>query len=117
MSFFVDDIIEFVCDFGIYAAKISTLLNRLTLFAQSFHHFTHSRNAVAVDVAHAILHKFAQRAIDIAVVQQIIGQFAQERFGINVETSLRAVPARICELGGHARILVLTIVARHRSHP
>ena len=50
-------------------------------------------DAYAVAVAHALVHHAAQRSVDIAVVQQVVGDFGQQRVGVEVEPSLGAVPA------------------------
>ena len=62
--------------------------------------------SLAFAVAEPLLHHAAQRGVEVAVVQEIVGHLLQERVGVEVEADLRAVPTRVLEARpGHGRRL------------
>ena len=45
----------------------------------------------------ALLHQPAQRRVQVAVVEQVVGDLVEDRVGVEVEPDLRAVPPRVPE--------------------
>src|SRR5207249_12208152 len=68
-----------------------------TPFAQALEHLAHAHETVALAVAHALLEQAAQRRVEVAVVQEVVGDLVEECVRIEVEAALRAVPARVPE--------------------
>ena len=60
-------------------------------------------DVAALAVAEALLHHPAQRGVEVAVVEEIVGHLLQQRVGVEVEPDLRAVPARVLEPRSHER--------------
>ena len=52
---------------------------------------------LAVAIAEALLHHAAQRGVEVAVVEQVVGDLLEHRLGVEVEPHLRAVPAGVPE--------------------
>jgi hypothetical protein len=48
------------------------------------------------------LHHASQSSVDIAVIQQIVSDFAEDVSGIEVEADLRAIPSRVLNPIGSA---------------
>ena len=61
-------------------------------------------HVAALAVVEALLHHAAQRGVEVAVVEQIVGHLLEQRVGVEVEADLRAVPARVLEARGHAAV-------------
>ena len=92
MTLFVDDVVELVGDLAVHPAEVELVESLLALLAQLVHQLAKALQALAVAIAHALLHHSPQRRVDVAVVQQIVGQFVEQAVGIEVEAALRAVP-------------------------
>src|SRR5207248_7345386 len=60
--------------------------------------------AFLVLIAEAGLHEAAQGRVEVTVVQQVVGDLAQDVVGIEVEPDLRAVPTRLPEAGHDGRL-------------
>ena len=50
-------------------------------------------SSLAVAVLEALLQHPAQRRVQVAVVQEVVGHLVEQRVGVEVEADLRAVPA------------------------
>ena len=92
MALFVDDVVELVGDLAVHPAEVELVEAILTLLAQLVHQLAQALQALAVAIAHALLHHPPQGAVDIAVVQQIVGELVEQPVGIELEAALRAVP-------------------------
>ncbi len=53
------------------------------------------------------LHHPPQGVVQIAVVQQVVGDLREDRIGVEIEPDLRAVPPGVAEPSGHERTLPL----------
>ena len=69
----------------------------LSFFTQLLEQLTQALQLIAVAVAHAVLHHLAQCCVDVAVVQQFVGQLVEGRVSIEFETGLRAIPPGVLE--------------------
>ena len=54
-------------------------------------------DVLALPVAEALLQQPAQRGVQVAVVEQVVGDLLEHRVGVEVEADLRAVPAAVAE--------------------
>jgi hypothetical protein len=91
------------------------LLERLApLAAQLFEHLAQALDLFAVAIAEARLHGSPQRRVEIAVVQQVVGDLLEDRRRVQVEADLRAVPPRVADPVGlaHARTVPASAPAR-----
>ena len=56
----------------------------------------------AVGRAHAALERPAQGGVEVAVVQQVVGDLAQNALGVELEPRLGAIPTAVAEAPCHA---------------
>ena len=103
MAFLVDDVVEFGLDLVVDAAEVVPVETVLALLAQLFQQLAQALQPLAVAVAQALLHHPPQGAIDVAVVEEIVGQLVEDGLRVEFEALLRAVPARIGEPGSGSR--------------
>ena len=116
VALFVDDVAQLVGDLVVHAAEVEPIEPVLALLAQLVHQLAQALQALAVAVGHALLHHPAQRAVDVAVVQQVVGDLVEERIGVEVEALLRAIPARVREPSCHGSNLVLYALQSSCGH-
>ena len=55
----------------------------------------------SVRATHAFLHHPPQCGVDIAVVQQFVGELIKQQIGVEIESALRAVPSGVGEARRH----------------
>ena len=101
VTFLVEDVVDRVVDLVVDAPEIAVREALLALLTELFEQLTQALEMVAVRVLHALLHHPAQGGVDVAVVEQFVGQFVECRIGVELEPRLRAIPSRICEPGAH----------------
>ncbi len=53
------------------------------------------------------LHHPPQGGVEVAVVQQVVGDLREDLVGVELEADLRAVPPGVAEPSGHGRTLPL----------
>ena len=70
--------------------------------AQLLEHVAQAHEVVAVAVLHPLLHEPAQRRVQVAVVEEIVGHLVDQRVGVEVEALLGTVPTRVAEAGFRA---------------
>ena len=92
MALLVDDVVELAGDLVVHTAEVVPVEPVLALAAELLEQLTDPGQLLAVAVAHALVHHPAQGGVDVAVVQQLVGQLVEERVGVEVESALRAVP-------------------------
>ena len=97
MTFFINQVIEFVVDLVVDATQVMLVETVLSLLAQLFKQFPQALQLVAIAVAHPVLHHLAQCSVDVAVVQQFVGQLVESSVSIEFETGLRAIPPGVLE--------------------
>ncbi len=93
MALLVDDVVELVGDLLVDAAEVATVEPLLACLAELVHQFAQALHPLAVAVLHALLHQPAQGRVDVAVVEQVVGQLVEEPIGVELEPLLGAVPA------------------------
>ena len=103
MAFLVDDVVEFGLDLVVHAAEVVPVETVPALLAQLFEQLTQALQLLAVAIAQALLHHPAQGGIDVAVVEELVGQLVEGRISVEFEALLRAVPPRIREPGSGSR--------------
>ena len=86
------DVAQLLCDVVVDAAEVVALELVAAPATQLLHELAHALDPVAVAVAEAGLHQPPERGIEVAVVQQVVGDLAEHGVGIDVEAGLRAVP-------------------------
>ena len=70
--------------------------------AQLLEHLPHALDVATLPVLESLLHHAAQRRIEIAVVEKVVGHLLEQRVGVEIETHLGAVPAGVLGTGRHA---------------
>ncbi|CAB4611981.1 unannotated protein [freshwater metagenome] len=76
-------------------AEIIVLQCLATLATKILEHVAQALHLLAVRCLEAGLHHPAQRGIEIAVIEQIVGQVAEDVTGIHVESDLTAIPSGV----------------------
>ena len=93
MALLVDDVVQLVGDLAVHPAEIELVEAVLALLAQLVHHLAQTLHALAVSVAHALLHHPPECAVDVAVVQQVVGQLVEQRIGVEIESTAACRPS------------------------
>jgi hypothetical protein len=91
------DLPQALGDLVVDAAEIVVRQALLTLLTQLLEDLPQALDAVTVAVVEPGLQQPAQRRRRVAVVQQVVGELAQDVEGVEVEPLLRTVPTRIAE--------------------
>ena len=102
VALLVDDVVELAGDLVVDAAEVEAVEALLALPAQPLEQLAHALQALAVAVAEALVHHPPQRRVDVAVVQQLVGQLLEQGVAVELEPLLRAVPPRVREPSRHA---------------
>ncbi|CAB4639616.1 unannotated protein [freshwater metagenome] len=97
-----DNVAEILCDFVVDAAEVVAFERFTTLSSELVHHFPQALHALAVVRVESLLHHATQRGVDVAVIQQIVGDFAEDVSGVQVEADLCAIPSRVLNPIGSA---------------
>ena len=110
-----DDLVEPLGDVLVHAAEVVAVELLAAPLAQLLEHLAHALDVAALAVLEALLHHAAQRGVQVAVVEEIVGHLLEQRVGVEIEPDLRAVPPRVLELAhrGH-RYLPAGIAASRR---
>ena len=85
------------------AAEIVAVEHLLAPLAQPLEHLAHAGDALAVAIGEAALQQPLQGLIEIAVIQQLVGQLGEDVVGVEIEADLRPIPLRIPEPGHRYR--------------
>ena len=93
MALLVDDVVELAGDLVVDAAEVEAVEAVLALLAQLLEQLADALQAVAVAVPQALVHHPAQRRVDVAVVEQLVGQLLEQGVAVELEALLRPVPA------------------------
>ncbi len=97
VAFLVDDVVELSFDLVVDATEVGVLQALLTLGPELFEQLAQALHLLAVAVGEALLHHSSQGSVDIAVIQQFVGEFVERRVGVELETGLGAIPAGVLE--------------------
>jgi hypothetical protein len=92
VALLVDDVVEFGLDLVVHATEIAVLQASLTLLTEPFEQLADALQLLAVAVAHPLLHHPSQRRVDVAVIEEFVGELVEGRVGVELETGLGAVP-------------------------
>ena len=92
MALLVDDVVELVGDLVVHAAEVEAVEPLLALPAQLLEQLAHALHPLAVAIAQALVHHPAQCRVDVAVVEQVVGELLEQRIAVQLEALLRAVP-------------------------
>jgi len=93
----VDHLAQLVGDLVVDAPEVGLLEHLLAAPAQVLEHLPDALEALAVAVAEAALHHATQGRVQVAVVQQVVGDLRQHVVGAQLEAHLGAVPRRVAE--------------------
>ena len=91
------DLAQLLGDLVVDAAEVEAVEPLLALLAQPLEQVAHALHVLALPVAEALLQQAAQRGVQVAVVQQVVGDLLEDRVGVEVEPDLGAVPAAVAE--------------------
>ena len=78
VALLVDDVVELAGDLVVDPAEVEAVEPLLALPAQLLEQLPHALQALAVAVAQALVHHPAQRRVDVAVVQQLVGELLEQ---------------------------------------
>ena len=106
LALHVEHLAERLGDLLVHAAEVVALELVAPPAPQALHQVAHAHHLVAVPVAEALLHHPAQGGVEVAVVQEVVGDLLEHGVGVEVEAHLGAVPLGVPEPRG----------ARHRRH-
>ena len=109
----VDDLPELVGDLVVDPAEVVVLEHLPALLAQAFHDLPQALEVLAVGGVEARLEHAAQGGVEVAVVQQVVGDLRHDLVGAELEADLGAVPARVAEPGSSR----IAPEERHRPSP
>ena len=92
-------------DVVVDAAQV--VLGQLLLppLAEALDQLPQAGQAVAVGVAQPVLEQAAEGGVELAVVEEVVGELGQQGVGVELEALLGAVPPGVAERAGHARAL------------
>ena len=94
----LDDLVELLGDVLVDAAEVVAVELLAALLAQLLEHLAQAHELLAVRGRWkpcCIMRRSA--ALQVAVVEQVVGHLVEERVGVEVEADLRAVPPRVRE--------------------
>ena len=97
VALLVDDVVELVGDLVVDAAEVVALEPSWRSLAQLLEQLAQALQLLAVAVAEALLHHPPQGGVEVAVVEQVVGELVEQRVGVELEPLLRAVPPRVGE--------------------
>src|SRR6185503_11380896 len=92
-------VVEFGLDLVVHTAEVVSVETVLAFLTELLEQLAQTLQFLAVAIAQALLHHPAEGGIDVAVVQQLVGQLVEGRVGVELEALLRAVPPRVREPG------------------
>ena len=71
--------------------------------AEALDQLPQPRQPVAVCVPHPVLQEAAEGGVELAVVEEVVGELGQEGVGVELEALLGAVPPGVAERARHRR--------------
>ena len=93
----LDDLTERLGDVLVDPAQVVAVELLAATLPQAVEEVAEPEHLLAVAIAEALLHETAQRGVDVAVVEQVVGDLLQDGVGIEIEPDLGAVPTRVAE--------------------
>ena len=99
MSVLVDDVVEFAGDLVVHTAEIGPLEALLPFGTQALHELAQTLETFTVGILETVLHQPTQSRVDVSVIQQFVGEFLEERIGIEIESAgLEVIPKNTVEI-------------------
>ncbi len=95
----IEDLVELLGDVVVDAPEVAAFELLAPALAELLEHLAHALEPLAVAVLEALLEHPAQRRVEIAVVEQVVGHLGEQRVGVEVEPDLRPVPTGVSEGG------------------
>jgi hypothetical protein len=92
VSLLVDDVVELARDLVVDTAEIVTVEPLLTFLPELGEQVAQALQPLAVGAPHTVLHHPTQGGVDVAVIQQLVGELAEQGVGVEIEAALGAVP-------------------------
>ena len=111
LTFLVDDVTELLRDVVVHPAEVAPLELLPAPLLQAFDHVSQTHEVLPVAVPHPLLHQPAQRGVEIAVIQQVVGHLREEGVRVEIEADLRTVPAGVSETGARHEIEPIPLAA------
>ncbi len=107
VALLLDDVAQLLRDVVVHTAEVVALELVAALAAELLEHLADAFEALAVAVAEPGLHHPPEGVVEVAVVQQVVGDLREDRIGVELEPDLGAVPPGVAEPSGHGRTLPL----------
>ena len=101
LALLVDDVAQLLRDVVVDATEVVLLEQVGAAPAQLLHQLAQALQPLAVAITEAALHHAAQGVVEVAVVQQVVGDLLQDAVGVQLEADLRPVPAGVREPACH----------------
>ena len=105
VSLHVEDFVELALDVVEDGGEVEAFELLASLLAESLEQVAHAVGAFTVGSADAALHHVAQRLLEVAEGEQVVGEGLEDVVGVEGGDVLRAIPLRVSESGGHGHIL------------
>ena len=93
----LDDLAQLLGDLVVDAAEVEAVEPLLALAAQPLEQVADALDVLALPVLEPLLQQAAQRRVQVAVVEEVVGDLLEDRVGVEVEADLGAVPAAVAE--------------------
>ena len=97
----VDDVAQPLGDVLVGAAQVVAVEHLPPALAEPFEDLAHAGDPLAVAVREAALHEALQGLVEVAVVEELVGELAEDVVGVELEADLGAIPLGVPE-PGHA---------------
>ncbi len=94
----LDHLAELVGDLVVDPAEVVVLQHLPALLAEPLHDLPQALEPLAVLALEAGLEHAAEGGVEVAVVEQVVGDLGHHLVGVELEPDLGAVPARVTEL-------------------
>ncbi len=95
----VDDVAQPLGDVLVRAAQVVLVEHLPPALPEPLEDLAHAGDAFAVAVREAALHEPLQGLVEVAVIEELVGQLAEDVVGVEIEADLGAIPFRILEPG------------------
>ena len=93
----VDDVVQLLGDVVVDAAEVAGVELLAAALAEPLDHVAQAHELLAVAVVEALLEHPAERRVQVAVVEEVVGHLREEGVGVDVEPDLGAVPPGVPE--------------------
>ncbi len=107
LALLLDHLAQLLRDVVVDAPEVVALELVTALAPKLLEHLADALEPFAVAVAKPGLHHPPEGVVEVAVVEQVVGDLREDRIGVELEPDLRAVPPGVAEPSGHGRTLPL----------